>query len=204
MPDIGRITNGWYDAGVDSKIILLGSSSLDLLNKSAESLAGRNEKIYLPPLTFQEIIEDQNWYFSDFNKEEFNSHFSNQINVILIQSIVFGNYPETVTTDGKREYLINLISDYIFKDVLQFGLIKTTEPIKKLLFFLRIRSVRKYRLMNSPPVSAWPGRRLSVISTCWNRRLSLFLCLLSAQIPAKKSQKAKRYIFGIPAFAMLC
>jgi uncharacterized protein len=133
LPEIGKITKGWYDSGVDSKIILLGSSSLDLLNKSAESLAGRNEKIYLPPLTFQEIIEDQDWYSPDFTREAMQSHFSSQIAEILIQSIVFGNYPETVATVGKREYLINLISDYIFKDALQFGLIKMTEPINKLL-----------------------------------------------------------------------
>jgi uncharacterized protein len=134
LPEIGKITKGWYDSGVDSsKIILLGSSSLDLLNKSAESLAGRNEKIYLPPLTFQEIIEDQDWYSPDFTREAIQTHFSGQIAEILIQSIVFGNYPEAAATGGKREYLINLISDYIFKDVLQFGLIKMTEPINKLL-----------------------------------------------------------------------
>ena len=136
LPEIGRITKGWYDSGVDSKIILLGSSSLDLLNQSAESLAGRNEKIYLPPLTFQEVIQDQNWYSPDFSCEAINTHFSDQIAEILMQSIVFGNYPEAVTTERKREYLVNLISDYIFKDVLQFGLIKMTEPIKKLLSLL--------------------------------------------------------------------
>lgn len=136
LPEIGRITKGWYDSGVDSKIILLGSSSLDLLNKSAESLTGRNEKIYLSQLTFQEIISDQEWYSPDFNSEAINSHFSDQIAELLIQSIVFGNYPEAVTAAEKRAYLINLISDYIFKDVLQFGLIKTTEPIKKLLSML--------------------------------------------------------------------
>ena len=136
LPEIGRITKGWYDSGVDSKIILLGSSSLDLLNQSAESLAGRNEKIYLPPLTFQEIIQDQNWYSPDFSRKAINTHFSDQIGEILKQSIVFGNYPEAVTTERKREYLVNLISDYIFKDVLQFGLIKMTEPINRLLSLL--------------------------------------------------------------------
>ncbi|MBU4001501.1 MAG: DUF4143 domain-containing protein [Proteobacteria bacterium] len=32
--------------------------------------------------------------------------------------------------------MVNLISDYIFKDVLQFGLIKMTGPIKKVLALL--------------------------------------------------------------------
>lgn len=107
-----------------------------MLYQSAESLAGRNEKIYLPPLTFQEVIQDQIWYSPDFSRKAIKMNFSKQIGEILMQSIVFGNYPEAVTTERKREYLVNLISDYIFKDVLQFGLIKMTGPIKKVLALL--------------------------------------------------------------------
>jgi hypothetical protein len=136
LGEIGKIAKGWFDSNVQSKIILLGSSSLDLLNKSAESLTGRNEKVYLTPLTFKEVIKDQNWYSPEFSHKKLSTDFSDQISELLIQSIVFGNYPEAVTTGEKREYLINLVSDYIFKDVLQFGLIKTMDPIRKLLSLL--------------------------------------------------------------------
>src|SRR3990167_11207676 len=62
LTDAGRIVKGWYDAQLPVKIILLGSSSLNLLNQSAEALTGRNEKLFLPPLLFSEIITNQSWF----------------------------------------------------------------------------------------------------------------------------------------------
>jgi len=50
LPEISQTVKSWYDLGAPIKIILSGSSSLNLLNQSAESLTGRNEKVFLPPL----------------------------------------------------------------------------------------------------------------------------------------------------------
>ena len=136
LADIGRIVKGWYDAGVKTKIVLLGSSSLDLLNKSSESLTGRNEKIYLMPFMFNEVIKSQSWYSSNLSKKNIEKNFSSQIQELLIQSIVFGGYPETTVVSEKKLYLLNLTSDYLFKDVLQLGLIKTPDLIKQLLALL--------------------------------------------------------------------
>jgi len=136
LADIGRIVKGWYDAGVKTKIVLLGSSSLDLLNKSSESLTGRNEKIYLMPFMFNEVIKSQSWYSSNLSKKNIEKNFSSQIQELLMQSIVFGGYPETTVVSEKKLYLLNLTSDYLFKDVLQLGLIKTPDLIKQLLALL--------------------------------------------------------------------
>lgn len=136
LPQIGSIVKGWFDAGVESKIILLGSSSLDLLNKSAESLAGRNEKLFLTPLTFNEIISSRDWYSPVYTNEHIVKNFSKQLGELLMQSLVFGSYPEAVLSVDKNEYLLNLSSDYLFKDILQLGFIKTPELIKKLLALL--------------------------------------------------------------------
>src|ERR1035437_1288790 len=46
LPEIGQIVKGWYDFHINTKIVLLGSSSLNLLDLAAEPLTGRNEKIY--------------------------------------------------------------------------------------------------------------------------------------------------------------
>lgn len=53
LPETSRIIKGWYDAGVSVKFVLLGFSSLDLLDQSAESLTGRNWKLKLPPPAFR-------------------------------------------------------------------------------------------------------------------------------------------------------
>ena len=40
LPETARIVKGWFDSNISTKIILLGSSSLNLLDQSAESLTG--------------------------------------------------------------------------------------------------------------------------------------------------------------------
>lgn len=69
LKNVGQIAKGWYDSEIKTKIVLLGSSSLDLINQSAESLTGRNEKIFLSPLLFTEILENQKWYLPNLGKK---------------------------------------------------------------------------------------------------------------------------------------
>lgn len=136
LAETGRIIKGWYDSKLPVKIILLGSSSLNLLSQSAESLTGRNLKLNLPALTFAEIIKAQDWLPESIPDNKILKDFPNQIKELLIQNLIFGSYPETVTSDKPDEYLSNLVSDYLFKDVLQLGLIKTPELLRKLLLLL--------------------------------------------------------------------
>lgn len=136
LPAVGSIVKGWYDAHVANKIILLGSSSLNLLDAAAESLTGRNEKVYLMPLQFGEILKNQPWYSASFNPGILQAKFGSQIKVLLLQQMVYGGYPETITTDDKERYLLGLTSDYLLKDILQSGLVKSPDPIKKLLILL--------------------------------------------------------------------
>jgi len=136
LPQAARILKGWYDRGASVKMILLGSSSLDLLDQSAESLTGRNVKLFLPPFLFDEIIEAESWYSPEFSRDKLASSFNKQIETLLLQSIVFGSYPEAVTASDKEGYLLNLVSDYLLKDVFQSGIIKTPELIKKIILLL--------------------------------------------------------------------
>lgn len=136
LPEAARIIKGWYDSHMPTKIVLLGSSSLDLLDSSAESLTGRNEKLYLPPLLFAEIIKNQIWYNENLNLETIKKNFNSQIKSLLFSQMVYGSYPETVVTGDKISYLINLTSDYLLKDILQTGLVKSEEVVKKLLLLL--------------------------------------------------------------------
>ncbi len=136
LPEIGQIVKGWYDAHVKTKIFLLGSSSLNLLDQTAEPLTGRNEKIYLTPLLFSEMLQNQSWYAPQLPKPIFIEKFSNQLQTLLLQQMVYGSYHETAISDDKEKYLLNLTSDYLLRDVLQGGLVKSPETVKKLLQLL--------------------------------------------------------------------
>ena len=136
LKETSRIVKGWYDFGIASKIILLGSSSMNLLNQSAEALTGRNEKIFLPQLNFKEIVSAQSWYSDQFSPEDLAVKFSEQIKGVLLQSVIYGSYPGAILSPDKESFLLNLAADYLLKDILQIGALKDTEKIFKLLELL--------------------------------------------------------------------
>lgn len=139
LPEAGRIIKGWFDSDLPVKFIMSGSSSLNLLDQSAESLTGRNIKLYLPPLLFSEILSSQDWAISEENKKGL-EFYKKQIDTLVFNNMVFGSYPEAVTTSDKQGYLTNLVSDYLLKDVLYSGLIKEPQLIRRLLSLLAYQS----------------------------------------------------------------
>ena len=136
LPEASRIIKGWHDARLAAKFLLLGSSSLDLLDQAAESLTGRNRKLVLPPLLFSETLGAQVWANADASPEHLRGHFAPQLRAFLMQRLNFGSYPEVVTSDHPAQMLRELSSDYLWKDVLQTGLVKTPDLIKRLLLLL--------------------------------------------------------------------
>ena len=134
FPGTSRIIKGWHDARLPTKFLLLGSSSLDLLDQAAESLTGRNRKLVLPPLLFSETLGTQAWANAD--AAHLCQHFAPQLRAFLMQRLAFGSYPEIVTSDQPTQLLRELSSDYLWKDVLQTGLVKTPDLIKRLLLLL--------------------------------------------------------------------
>lgn len=135
-PDTARIIKGWYDSKLPVKFVLLGSSSLNLLSQSSESLTGRNRKIQLPPLTLAESLQAEGWYQPEYAMSIIEEHFAPQFRVTLLKSMVFGCYPEVVISDDKIELLRELSGDYLWKDILQAGLVKTPDLLRQLLTLL--------------------------------------------------------------------
>lgn len=132
LPEASRIVKGWNDARVATRILMLGSSSLDLLDQSAESLTGRNRKLILPPLLFAEALQSQTWSPAP----ELRTRFAAPLRSFLLQRLAFGSYPEVVLAEDPRRLLRELSSDYLWKDVLQTGLVKSPDLIRRLLQLL--------------------------------------------------------------------
>lgn len=136
LPETARIVKGWHDARVPTRILLLGSSSLDLLDQSAESLTGRNRKLVLPPLLFAEALQSQDWGEAGLDHSTLREHFAAPLRAFLLQRIAFGSYPEVVLSSDPRRLLRELSSDYLWKDILQTGLVKTPDLIRRMLLLL--------------------------------------------------------------------
>ena len=136
LTETSRIIKGWHDMRLRAKFLLLGSSSLDLLDQAAESLTGRNRKLMLPPLLFSETLGTQVWAKVDTAPDHLCQHFASQLRAFLMQRLNFGSYPEVVTSENPTQLLRELSADYLWKDVLQTGLVKTPDLIKRLLRLL--------------------------------------------------------------------
>lgn len=143
LPEVGRIVKGWYDSNVATKIVLLGSSSLDLLDATAEPLTGRNRKIFLTPLLFEELLRNQDWYSKELTNDLLKEYWAVQINGLVLGHMVYGGYPEVVTSTNKEECLAELTSDYLLRDVLYNGLVKSPDLIKRLLALLAYQAGSK-------------------------------------------------------------
>lgn len=136
LPEAARIVKGWYDAGVPFQIVLLGSSSLELLAHTSESLTGRNTKLRLPPLLFEEALQTQSWALNGLPRDLILNDFAEPMRSFLMQRLAYGSYPEVVTSHDREQLLRELAADYLWKDILQTGLVKTPGPIKQLLMLL--------------------------------------------------------------------
>ncbi|MCX6841948.1 MAG: ATP-binding protein [candidate division WOR-3 bacterium] len=136
LPEAARIVKGWYDSRLPLRMLLLGSSSLNLLDQAAESLTGRNERLQLSPLVFEEALRSHEWYSDAYTPGILREQFAAPLRVSLMHSLAFGGYPEVVLAGDKPRLLRELSSDYLWKDILQTGLVKTPDLIKRLLTLL--------------------------------------------------------------------
>jgi predicted AAA+ superfamily ATPase len=136
LPETARLIKGWYDAKSPVRFLLLGSSSLDLLDQSAESLTGRNRKVTLPPLLFSEALGSQPWAVAEFSPEVLRERCAAPLRSFLMQRLALGSYPEVVLASDPCRLLRELSADYLWKDILQTGLVKAPALIKRLLMLL--------------------------------------------------------------------
>lgn len=136
LPETARTIKGWHDSRLPCRFLLLGSSALNLLDQTAESLTGRNRKLVLPPLLFAETLGSQVWAGPEVPAAHLCQHFAPQLRAFLLQRLSFGSYPEIVTSPQPAPLLRELSADYLWKDVLQAGLVKSADLIQRLLLLL--------------------------------------------------------------------
>lgn len=124
IDNIGKVLKFIHDELPQYKIIVTGSSSFELTNKLLEPLTGRNISLKMHPLSLNEI------YSNTKNLLEIEEKFEN--------ILVYGLYPEIYTSEHglKKEKLIQISSDYMFKDVLIFDDIRQSHLLRKIIQYL--------------------------------------------------------------------
>lgn len=119
ISNIGLRLKVLADSLPDLQIFATGSSSFDLANNVNEPLTGRKRELHLFPLSFEELVNH-----SDLLTEK----------RMIPHRLVFGSYPEVVTSQGNEiEVLKELSQSYLYKDILTFEKIRRSDRLVKLL-----------------------------------------------------------------------
>ena len=124
IPEIGLNLKIILDNFPKLKVIVTGSSSLDLASKISEPLTGRIYSYRLFPISQGELRVTRTPYEMETQVEE---------------RLIYGSYPETFSLGGalaKHKYLQNLVDTYLYKDLLEFGDIRNSSKIRDLLKLL--------------------------------------------------------------------
>lgn len=116
VPSIGLGAKMIIDAFPEKQLILTGSSSFDLSSKIGEPLTGRHFTMIMLPIAQSEIS---------------GSHF--ELKGALDNFLIYGSYPEvlSVGTKSEKERILNeLVSSYLYKDILALDKIKSPDLLR--------------------------------------------------------------------------
>jgi len=125
IPNIGLTLKLMTDQIPEVQTIATGSSSLELNSSIAEPLTGRKFEFTLPPLSFNELASNHGLL------EELR---------FLEHRMIYGSYPEVVTSSGREEELVKLLAgSYLFKDLLTLENIKKPALLEKIVKALALQ-----------------------------------------------------------------
>lgn len=109
----------------DVRLLVSGSSSLELANEINEPLTGRKWEFSLYPISWPELVNNVGYLNAQRQLET---------------RLLYGMYPEVVTSLGdERAVLQQLSTSYLYKDLLTFGGIRRPELLDKLLVALALQ-----------------------------------------------------------------
>ena len=121
IPDIGSILKLMVDEVKGIRLIVTGSSVFDLKNLLGEPLTGRKKEFMLFPLAQLEYLQVE-------NKIERHQR--------LGEKLIYGCYPELIqlkTLAQKKDYLRELVSAYLYKDILIMENLRSPDKLSDLL-----------------------------------------------------------------------
>ncbi|MFV1975214.1 MAG: ATP-binding protein [Candidatus Scalindua sp.] len=141
VPEASRFFKGVYDSKINAKLILTGSSSLEIKAKFKETLAGRKRIFHLPSFTFFEFLTFREKSMAKYLKRRKKLTRIDQKKLLVLykEYMTFGGYPRVVLSKSKEEkidILQEIYSSYIEKDAIGLFEIKNKTAFNRLIKLL--------------------------------------------------------------------
>ena len=119
IPNIGLKLKIIADQMKEVQVLVSGSSALDINNMTQEPLTGRKLEYHLFPISWKEFQDDVGYLKAE-----------QQLEIRLL----YGMYPDFINHFGEeKEILENLVSSYLYKDILALANIRKPEILEKIL-----------------------------------------------------------------------
>ena len=119
IPNIGLKLKIIVDQIKDVQVIVSGSSAFDINNLTQEPLTGRKFEYQLFPISWNEFERNVGYIKAQ-----------QQLDLRLL----YGMYPDVINNFGNEyEILKNLVSSYLYKDILSLAGIRKSEVLEKIL-----------------------------------------------------------------------
>lgn len=177
LEDPGRTAKIFYDQIPEIKLIVTGSSSFRIKNKTSESLAGRKIEYHLYPLTLTEYLNQKGistgcdfpvlTQLSQGNLPPVEKNYLFDLPGILENVLVYGLYPALLSQSNDQSYLKNLVDSVVLKDLLDLSLI---ENRKAALNLLRLLAFQIGSLVNYSELAS----KLNIETRTVRRYITLF------------------------------
>jgi len=126
VPEIGKVLKILVDTYPEMQVIATGSSSFDLANRTGEPLTGRVYPLRLYPISLRELAGEDGFNFIEPRLENL---------------LRFGLYPSIIDLSEKNAQfeLQELVSSYLYQDVLAYLGSKQSKMVKDLLRLLALQ-----------------------------------------------------------------
>jgi len=131
IDEIQRIKNSGlllkliHDSFPQVKVIVSGSSALEISSNINEPLTGRKLEYMLYPISWNELSHDKGIISAKGQLE---------------QRLIYGMYPDVINHPGnEKEILTQLASSYLYKDILSYKGLRKPELLEKLLQALALQ-----------------------------------------------------------------
>ena len=186
IKNIGITLKLLVDNFKDIQVIASGSSALELANEINEPLTGRKKEYHLFPISTGEMVNN-----SSVLEEK----------RMLEQRLIYGFYPDIINNpDDATESLLELSSNYLYKDILSLESIRKPALLENLLIALALQIGNEVsynelgQLLNSDPKTV--ENYINLLEKCFVIfQLSSFSRNLRNEI--KKGKKIYFYDNGI-------
>jgi len=138
IPECGLLLKRLYDLNLDFKLVVSGSSSLEIKSQVKETLTGRKQVFEMLPISFKEFLIYKNIDLSlPFDKKiEFESEIYHHL---LNEFLLFGGYPGVVKLEhpeDKIQLLYEIYSSYVQKDISDFLKVHNILDFNRLVYML--------------------------------------------------------------------